>query len=214
VSASAVTSDTIDIGASERVTLLCVAHDAVVHGLRYGEAPTVDLPRYPERLSVVQACFVSLHRLEELRGCVGSLEARLPLLQQVASSAYDAAFCDQRLSPVEAGELRELTIEISILSALSDVPAASESELLGLLRPGIDGVVLYEGERRATFLPKVWESIELPFDFLEHLRRKAGLPSRYWSPTLRIQRYTADCFGLAVADLDEAAAALGLTTTR
>jgi hypothetical protein len=136
-------------------------------------------------------------------GCVGSLEARVPLVQQVANSAYDAAFCDQRLSPVQADELRELTIEISILSALSDVPATSESELLGSLRPGIDGVVLYDGERRATFLPKVWEVIELPFDFLEHLRRKAGLPNRYWSPTLRFQRYTADCFGIAIADLDK-----------
>jgi AmmeMemoRadiSam system protein A len=179
-----------------------VARDAIDHGLRHGEPPRLDLDGFAAKLLIERACFVSLHRVDELRGCVGSLEARLPLVRQVADSAYDAAFCDLRLAPVSADELPELTIEISVLSALTEIEAGSEHALLGRLRPGIDGVVVREGERRATFLPKVWENFPLPYDFIEHLKRKAGLPPRYWSPTLRFERYTADSFGIVVRELD------------
>jgi AmmeMemoRadiSam system protein A len=186
--------------ASECLVLLRVARDAIRYGLRFGEPPFIE-DNFDARLLTEGACFVSLHRAEELRGCVGSLEARLPLVRQVAESAYDAAFCDLRLSPVRADELSELSIEISVLSPLRAVHAETERALLDLLRPGVDGVVVREGERRATFLPKVWETIPLPFDFLEHLKRKAGLPPRYWSPTLRFDLYTADSFGIRVAEL-------------
>jgi len=68
----------------------------------------------------------------------------------------------------------------------------SEAELVAQLRPGIDGLVLIEGMRRGTFLPSVWEQLPDPWQFLDHLKQKAGLPSGYWSPTVRVERYTTE----------------------
>lgn len=195
-------SPTAPLGKSERLALLRVARDAVDQGLRHGELLPLALGAFPLGLRLERGCFVSLHRFGELRGCVGSLEARCPLVLQVAKSAYDAAFCDQRLPPVRADELPELTIDISVLSPLTAIAAESELVLLDRLRPGIDGVVVREGERRATFLPKVWESFPRRHDFLEQLKCKAGLPPGYWSATLRFESYTTDSFGIAIADLD------------
>lgn len=181
--------------------LLRVAVQSIEHGLRHGKALSVDLSGAPPRLRERQACFVTLYRSDDLRGCVGTLEAHEPLLCQVATSAYDAAFRDTRLSPVEAAELDDLTIEISVLSALTDISVATERELFGVLRPGVDGVIVAEGELQATFLPKVWDTFQLPFDFVEQLKRKAGFAPRYWSPTLRWRRYTTESFGGRICDL-------------
>jgi AmmeMemoRadiSam system protein A len=186
----------------EQRYLARIAVDSIRYGLRFGEPLPIQLGSHTPRLEVEQACFVTLYRCGELRGCVGALEATRALIRQVAESAYDAGFRDGRLPCVAPGEVDELTIEISLLSALADIDAASERDLFSSLRHGIDGLVISEGERRATFLPKVWETFELPFDFVEHLKRKAGLPPRYWSPTLRLQRYTVDSFGVAVAELE------------
>jgi AMMECR1 domain-containing protein len=70
--------------------------------------------------------------------------------------------------------------------------AASEDEALVALRPGVDGVYLVYGNLRGTFLPQVWESIPDPLDFLCELRRKAGLPARFWHPDVKLSRYTVE----------------------
>ena len=72
--------------------------------------------------------------------------------------------------------------------------ASSESDALALLRPGIDGIALEYLGASATFLPQVWESLPEPGPFLEHLRRKAGLPGRFWHPDVRLSRYTVEKF--------------------
>jgi AmmeMemoRadiSam system protein A len=201
--ATASTDSRPPLDAKAQGQLLRVAVQSIVHGLDHGKAMVVERSSSPPRLCEHQACFVTLYRGEELRGCVGTLEADEALIQQVADSAYNAAFRDTRLSSVDTSELRELTIEISVLSALGEIAAATERDLFGTLRPGVDGVVVTAGERHATFLPKVWDAFQLPFDFVEHLKRKAGLPPRYWSPALRWQRYTAESFGAPVGDLLE-----------
>ena len=71
---------------------------------------------------------------------------------------------------------------------------SSEADLLKQLRPGVDGLILEEDGYRGTFLPSVWESLPRPEQFLQHLKLKAGLPSDYWSGTLRVQRYTTESF--------------------
>ena len=123
--------------------------------------------------------------------CIGRLEAVEPLVCDVARSAHRAARADSRFGPVEAHELPELELKISVLSPLAALPARSEAELLAALRPGMDGLVLREGHAGATFLPAVWESLPDPAAFLRELRRKAGLPPGHWSATLRFERYTA-----------------------
>jgi AmmeMemoRadiSam system protein A len=137
------------------------------------------------------ATFVSLHRRTRLRGCVGSLEALRPLHEDVRRNALAAAFEDSRFPPVAAGELDGLTIEVTLLGAREPLPCRSERDALELLRPGIDGLLLSYGPRRATFLPQVWESLtEAPL-FLAALKEKAGLDRDFWHASIVLERYTA-----------------------
>jgi AmmeMemoRadiSam system protein A len=135
------------------------------------------------------ATFVTLRRGDSLRGCVGSIEARRPLAEDVRQNARAAAFHDPRFPPVEPREWPGITVEVSLLSPPEPFPCASEAEALRLLRPGIDGVVFEYGGRRSTFLPQVWEQLSDPREFLDHLRQKAGLPPGFWAPEVRLSRY-------------------------
>jgi AmmeMemoRadiSam system protein A len=178
--------------AASQETLLQVARGSISAGLG-GQAytPEADDPRLREP----RATFVTLHRQSRLRGCIGTLEAVRPLLQDVSHNARAAAFHDPRFTPVAATELTELLIEISVLSPPQAMRADSRATLLQNLKPGGQGLILQEGARRATFLPAVWESLPDPGDFLDQLLHKAGLPPEYWSGTLRFFSYETESFG-------------------
>lgn len=148
-----------------------------------------DEPR-GEWFEQVAATFVTLYREGELHGCIGTLRAHRPLVEDVRHNAVAAAFLDPRAMPLELQDVPALDIEISHLSDLEPIDFASEQDLLGQLRPGIDGVLLRCGAARGTFLPQVWEKIPGPADFLAELKRKAGLPSSYWSSQMCAERYT------------------------
>ena len=75
------------------------------------------------------------------------------------------------------------------------MPCNSEEDLLKQVRPGVDGLILQFRHYRATFLPAVWESLPDPYLFLAQLKHKAGLPLDFWSPELRVERYTTEYFG-------------------
>lgn len=141
-----------------------------------------------------RSCFVTLLRERALRGCIGSLEPRRPLAEDVVANAHGAAFRDPRFAPVTAAELPRITVQLSVLSPQQIFAVASEAELLAQLEPCIDGLTLEDGDRRATFLPKVWEQLPDPAAFLHHLKAKAGLPPDHWSRTLRFWRYRAENF--------------------
>ncbi len=136
------------------------------------------------------ATFVTLKQDGELRGCIGSLEAHRLLAIDVRRNALAAAFNDPRFAPLVAPELAVTTVEVSLLSPVSRVEVADEEDLLARLEPGVDGIVLELGRRRATFLPQVWESLPDPRDFIGALKRKAGMPASFWSPEMRVSRYT------------------------
>ena len=141
------------------------------------------------------ASFVTLKKEHQLRGCIGTLEAHRPLGKDVIHNAQAAAFSDPRFTPVSADELQQLQLQISILTQPQPLPAMPEEQLLNFLTPGRDGLVLHEGSHRATFLPAVWESLPKPQHFLQELKRKAGLPSEYWSETMKFETYRTICFG-------------------
>jgi hypothetical protein len=153
--------------------------------------PPPSLPAGETWLEEPRACFVSLHRDGELRGCIGSLEPRGPLFQELVSCARAAATRDPRFDPVGPMELDELDVEVSVLSPLEPLPARDEAEALARVRPGVDGLVLQAAGRAATFIPAMWEQLPDPASFLRHLRRKAGLPDA-WVPGTRLQRFTAE----------------------
>ena len=178
----------------EQQTLLALAHKAIEYKLETQKNFDVNPTQYPANLQAERATFVTLEKGTQLRGCIGSLEARQPLVTDVVCNAQAAAFSDPRFEPVGKDELAQLSIHISVLSEPQPLPCSSEQDLLDKLVPGKDGLILEEGARRATFLPSVWESLKDPRQFLAHLKQKALLPADYWSPNLRFYRYHTDYF--------------------
>ncbi len=170
-----------DLGTS----LLLLARSAIAE--RLGQPG--DAFSGPSALEQDGACFVTLTHNNHLRGCIGSLEAHRPLREDVRENARAAAFRDPRFAPLSLAEWPSIRIEVSLLGAAESLSPSDESELRTTLRPGIDGVILSAGGRRATFLPQVWEQLPRVADFLARLREKAGLPADYWGPDLRIERY-------------------------
>jgi AmmeMemoRadiSam system protein A len=145
-----------------------------------------------EWLRLRAASFATLRLAGELRGCIGTIDARRPLGDDVAHNAFAAAYRDSRFAPVAPGELPRLEIEVSVLSAREPLAVATEDDALASLRPGIDGVYLEYRGLSATFLPQVWEGLPDPRDFLGELRRKAGLPLRFWDAEVRLSRYVVE----------------------
>jgi len=127
-----------------------------------------------------------------LRGCIGTLQAYRPLVEDVAKNAYAAAFRDPRFAALSAHEFAQLHYHISILNPTEALRVNNEAELLAQLRPGVDGLVLEDQHYRSTFLPAVWENLPQPKQFVQHLKEKAGLPASYWSETIRFERYTVE----------------------
>jgi AMMECR1 domain-containing protein len=87
------------------------------------------------------------------------------------------------------GELDVTRVEVSLLDTPEPLRFAGEADALAQLRPGVDGLILRCGGHCATFLPQVWESLQTPQLFLQHLKLKAGLPAAFWSPQLTLERY-------------------------
>jgi AmmeMemoRadiSam system protein A len=140
------------------------------------------------------ACFVTLRRLGQLRGCVGSIRAYRPLRDDVWSNARAAAFSDTRFPPLAPGEMAEIQVEISLLSVPEPVAVTCEADACHILCPGSDGVIFEWGNCRSTFLPQVWEQLPDPLDFLGQLKHKAGLPPRFWAPDVKLWRYAVTKF--------------------
>lgn len=167
-------------------TLLALARGAIAEAL--GEPAAA--PEPAAWLDEPGATFVTLMQRGELRGCIGTLIAERPLREDVTANARAAAFRDPRFPSVTRQELAEVAVEVSLLSTLEPLSFDSEQQLLSLLRPGIDGVLLEHGRQRGTFLPQVWEQVPEAKDFLAHLKRKAGLPADFWAREIRISRYS------------------------
>lgn len=179
----------------EQQILLALAEEAIRYALQHGRALQINPADYEEALRRPAACFVTLKKEGELRGCIGSLEAHRSMVEDVAHNADAAAFSDPRFPPLREEELAGLELDISLLTPARELHFNSEKELLAQLRPGIDGLILEEGYRRGTFLPSVWEQLPRPEQFLQHLKLKAGLPPNHWSKNIRVSRYTTQIFG-------------------
>jgi AmmeMemoRadiSam system protein A len=169
--------------------LLDLARRAIVTGFS-GERLRIVPDDHPITLRGHRASFVTLQRRRRLRGCIGSLEARQSLVEDIAWNAFNAAFKDPRFPPLGAEEMSDTEVHLSVLSPPAPLPVNSEADLLRQLRPGVDGLILSEGARRSTFLPSVWAQLPAPAEFVRQLKLKAGLDAAHWSDTLSFQRYT------------------------
>ncbi|NOZ53032.1 MAG: AmmeMemoRadiSam system protein A [Gammaproteobacteria bacterium] len=155
---------------------------------------TLQLTRYTMALRNPGASFVTLRWHNDLRGCIGSLQAQKMLVIDIIQNARSAAFFDPRFPPITQKEFTEIDISLSVLNPPQAISFTSEHDLLQQIQPGIDGLILEEDNRQGTFLPSVWETLPDVKSFLQHLKQKAGLPMDYWSNRIKCARYTTDTF--------------------
>ncbi len=134
------------------------------------------LEQYPV-LGQKMATFVTLTIDGELRGCIGSLVAQRPLIDDIIHNAKAAAFQDPRFTPLTTSEYLHCVVEVSLLTEPEEVDYGDVADLRSKIRPGIDGVILSLDGRQATFLPQVWEQLPEFEQFFAHLGMKAGLGS-------------------------------------
>jgi AmmeMemoRadiSam system protein A len=182
------------LGAAHTELLLDIAERAIVDGLRHRHPTVPTREELPEELLRPTGTFVTLHVHGELNGCIGSIETDEAVGVSVARHAWSAAFTDPRLPPLRWVDYDHLDVEVSLLSPLSPIAAASRDALFDALEPGVDGLLIAAGARRAVFLPSVWEQLPSPESFLAHLLRKAGLDPASWPDDLRAFGFTAEKF--------------------
>ncbi len=182
-------ADPVSLTVEDRATLLRLARETLTQYLADGRIPRYDPPT-DSPLRTPSAVFVTLKRNGELRGCIGDVVAQMPLYLAVQRRALSAALEDPRFPPVQADELPQLTIEISVLSPLTPVRDVSE------ITVGTHGLLIVRGDQRGLLLPQVpveqgWDRDE----FLRQVCRKAGLPDDAWRQGAQLYRFTADVFG-------------------
>jgi AmmeMemoRadiSam system protein A len=187
----------LTLSGEERETLRDLARESIGHSMKRHllakrNRLKVDPDDYPPALREPGAVFVTLNLDGQLRGCIGSLEPRRSLVEDVAHNARAAAFDDRRFDPVSPSEFPRLDVHVSVLTPLVPLEVENRAELLDVLRPGRDGLLLEDPPHRSTFLPQVWDSLPDPEDFLGELLLKGGLSRDHWAPTLRFHRYSVE----------------------
>jgi len=171
--------------------LLQIARQSISTTLVAGGKPGTP-PAEEPWLRESRATFVTLMQGEELRGCVGALEAQRPLAEDVAENARAAAFEDARFKPLTPDEFARTDIEVSLLSTPKRLSFEDHADLIGRLRPGMDGIILEHSEegKHSTFLPQVWEGLPDPEQFIAHLKQKAGIAQNVDIRRCRVKRYS------------------------
>jgi AmmeMemoRadiSam system protein B/AmmeMemoRadiSam system protein A len=173
--------------------LLTLADAAIKAGFEAKGQIKLNVRGQPQDLMAEGASFVTLKTASgQLRGCIGSPTAHKALAVDVAENALKAAFRDPRFKPITPEEYETLKMSISVLSPQTPITIKDEDDLLAQLRPGVDGLVIADGGRRALFLPSVWEQLSTPTEFLAHLKRKAGMATDHWSSTFTAHRFIAE----------------------
>lgn len=174
---------------NEKKILLKLARDTIEAYIKMGEKPS--LPEGSENLSVKTGAFVTIHKKGELRGCIGNMVGTVPLVETIRDMAIAASTEDPRFPRVEADELNDIDIEISVLSPMKRIKDVSEIEV------GRHGILLGKGWNQGVLLPQV--ATEQGWDrdtFLQHTCLKAGLPPDTWKdPETIIEIFSAEVFG-------------------
>jgi len=164
----------------EQKALLRMAREAIEHRVQKKKLPPMQIPSLTSNLSEQGASFVTLTIHGQLRGCIGALEAYQPLADDVREHALAAAFEDPRFPPLREDELSKIQIEVSRLTRPVPLDYKDADDLISKLRPHIDGIILKDGLRRATFLPQVWEKLPEPSEFMDNLCYKMGAAHQLW----------------------------------
>ena len=168
------------LSSEDKNWLLNLSRTAITLLLETGKKITVNENIVPSSTKEKVAVFVTLEVKGKLHGCIGNIEPRSHLYLAVIENALSAAFDDPRFPEITNNDLKDLSIEISVLSNFAQINGTSNNERVSKIRPGKDGVILENGNRKAVFLPQVWVELPQKEDFLTHLSHKAGLTQAAW----------------------------------
>ena len=168
-------------------TLIEIVKGSIANGLGLSSVPAKR--NHLPWLLQPGASFVTLTMDGALRGCMGSLSVTRPLGEDVASNARAAAFQDPRFPKLKRDEWPRCSVEVSLLSAPKPIAFGDEAELLAQISAGEDGLILEAEGKRATYLPQVWEVLTDKRQFLEELKKKAGLPADTRLTRCKVWRY-------------------------
>ena len=173
----------------EKKTLLNIARKTITDYLKNDTLSKTDTNQITSTLKMPCGAFVSLHKNNNLRGCIGSFSQNEPLYEVIKKMALASALNDTRFSPVKSEELDEIEIEISVLTPMNKITSIDEIEL------GKTGIYIKKEGHSGTFLPQVasqtnWSKEE----FLGHCSRdKAGIGWEGWK-TAEVFIYEAIVF--------------------
>ena len=145
--------------------------------------------KYPQVFDEMGACFVTLEKFGQLRGCIGSIVAHQPLITDLVQHAQDAAFNDYRFNKVTENELKDIKVSISLLTEPKKMDFTDEEDLLNKMVPNVDGIIIKDGRYQAVYLPVVWEQLPDKREFLNSLKMKAGLPPNHFSKNFEAYRF-------------------------
>lgn len=180
-----------------RKVLLKCARSAIMNalGLPVADDECVKSADIAQSLKTPRGCFVTLTIRGRLRGCIGTIEPIMPLLDAVEKNARNAAFNDPRFSPLTEEEFKKIEIEVSVLTPPRRLDFGDAQELKQKLVPEKHGVILHREGRSAVFLPQVWKQLPKKEQFLENLCLKCGLPANAWQePGTEVSVYEAEFF--------------------
>ena len=169
--------------------LIKTAKSSIQSGLQLGSYPLENIPCV---LKENGASFVTLQINQNLRGCIGSIIAYEPLIDNLVKNAYNSAFKDPRFIPLSDDEINKINIEVSLLSSPQKINFTNEDDLLNQIVPFIDGLIIKDKNYQAVYLPSVWEQLPDKKLFLNSLKKKAGLNENHFSKTFEAYRFYAE----------------------
>lgn len=189
------TSSSIYLNTEEKKFLLTLARRTLELYLEKKTLPEIDWEKVSPLLREKRGCFVTLEKQHRLRGCIGHLQPREPLIKAVLQNAVNAAVRDHRFPPVTREELDDLSIEISMLTVPKLLEHNGPEDLLAKLVPERDGVILKNSYHQSTYLPQVWKQLPQKEEFLSRLCLKGGGRADCWKdPKTEIYIYRAQVF--------------------
>ncbi|MES0488786.1 MAG: AmmeMemoRadiSam system protein A [Leptospirales bacterium] len=183
-----------ELSEKDKFELLRIARTSIEHGVKEHAPYSPDLVILNATLNQDGACFCTLRMNDQLKGCIGTLEAFRPLAVDVAENSYASGFRDTRFSNLVFSDLDKVDIELSILGKLTPIKNMDDTELLRYLSKSKPGMVAQMGSHKGTFLPSVWDTLPEPSRFLEELKKKAGLDPKEDSLNIQYNEYTVEKF--------------------
>jgi len=173
--------------------LLRLAKDSIVS---YFEKKLEVSENIKKEFSSKQGAFVTLYEDNKLKGCIGYAEPILPLYKAIIEGVQAAAFADPRFVPVSKDEIKDIKIEISVLTKPVEIKFKDSSELLKQIEIGRDGLIIEKDGLKGLLLPNVavewnWNKQE----FLSNTCIKSGLPGDAWKElNVKVYKFQTQIF--------------------